>query len=248
MRSNTIALRGPNQVIAAYKTNDMPAWAICNGKDVMFGCAAETMDEGEAFLRQTVYTLREGGSRGTFMLRCYELGASEKITNNTPASRSIPFLLWDDENEDPYRQGRSSYAREADEKIAQLERQIEELKAEIAEQQQDEKPEGIQGFIGSIIEDPYMKNVIMQAIAGFVQKVVPMGGSRQPAAVAGIESGTSGVLPSILAPGQPEKVQQAINILCTQDAQLGDHLMKLADIAIKNPGQFKVLLGMLTNF
>jgi hypothetical protein len=86
----------------------------------------------------------------------------------------------------------------------------------------------------------------MKVLAGIVSKIVPM--QARPAAVAGINNGSDDPVQSVLEQGQPEKVQQAINILCTQDPKLGDHLLKLADISLKNPGQFQHLLGMLTMF
>jgi hypothetical protein len=40
-------------------------------------------------------------------------------------------------------------------------------------------------------------------------------------------------------------VQQAVNILCTRDPKLGDHLLGVANIAVTNPGQYNMLIGML---
>jgi hypothetical protein len=51
----------------------------------------------------------------------------------------------------------------------------------------------------------------------------------------------------VLKEGQPEKVQQAVYILCSKDPLLGDHLEKLAGIAVNNPGQFEWIIGMLKN-
>jgi hypothetical protein len=87
----------------------------------------------------------------------------------------------------------------------------------------------------------------MQAIAGLVSKIIPMP-SGMPAQVAGVPAEQPIKLESVLEPGQPEKVQQAVNILCSQDAKLGDHLLKLANMSLTNHGQFNMLIGMLNNF
>jgi hypothetical protein len=248
MRSSVIALRGQDQVISAYTTNDMSAWAICNGKDIMFADEAATIEDGQALLTEVLQTLRKGGSRGVFTLRVYELEGKEKIKSNTPFSRSIPFLLWDDENEDPYRQGRNAYSREADEKIANLQKEIDLLKEQLEESDdRQEQRTGIDGFIAGIVEDPIMKQTLVRALAGIVSRIVPM--PQQAASVAGIEQvQPQQVLQSVLLPGQPEKVQQAINMLCAKDQELGDHLLKLGNLAFNNQEQFQWMIGMLKNF
>jgi hypothetical protein len=55
-------------------------------------------------------------------------------------------------------------------------------------------------------------------------------------------------MPSVLKDGQLEKIHGALDLLCTRDPDLGDHLQKLASIALTNPQQFQWLLGMLQNF
>jgi hypothetical protein len=85
---------------------------------------------------------------------------------------------------------------------------------------------------------PGVKQALAMKVVGFVNTILPMG-QKQPAQVAGLEQ------KSVLQPGQPEKVQQAINLLCTLDPMLGDHLLGVAAIAQNNPGQYSMLVGML---
>ena len=255
MRSNSVAFRGVGQVVEAYKANDIGPWAICTGmgkvQDVMFAYEQDDVEAGGQMLEECLKRMKAGSSSASYSLRTYKLKANEEIQSNTAWCRSFPFKLYNEEDEDysPFEAGRRHYQREADAQIKALQEQLDILKKQLEEdEEEDEKPEGVAGFVHGIFNDPTMKPIIMQAIAGFVSKIVPMPAGR-PAAVAGIGNGSqTEPLQSVLENGQPEKVQQAINLLCTQDSKLGDHLLKLADISIKNPGQFQILLGMLATF
>ena len=256
MRSNAVAFRGVGQVVEAYKANDIAPWAITTGagkaRDIMFAYEENDLEAGAAMLEECLKRMKAGSSSASYSLRTYKLQGKAEIESNTVWCRSFPFKLYMDEDEDysPFEAGRRHYARDADEKIKALQEQLDLMKKrqEEEDEEEDDKPEGVAGIVSGIFNDPTFKPIIMQAIAGIVRKIVPMPMS-QPAAVAGIDNGAEQqTLQSILQPGQPEKVQQAINVLCTQDPKLGDHLLKLADISIKNPGQFQSLLGMLSMF
>lgn len=252
MRSNSVAFRGVGQVVEAYKANDIAPWAIVTGmgkvQDIMFAFEENDTESGASMLEECLKRMKAGSSSASYSLRTYKLKAGQEIESSTAWCRSFPFKLYDEDDGDysPFEAGRRHYQRQADEQIKALQEQIDLLKKAQEEQdeEEDEKPEGIAGIVHGIFNDPSMKPIIMNAIAGLVSKVVPM--SARPAAVAGI--GDAAVLPSVLEAGQPEKVQQAINVLCTQDAKLGDHLMKLADISMSNPKQFNMLIGMLNSF
>jgi hypothetical protein len=243
MKSSLVAFRGTKQVLTAYELNDMAPWAIWNGKALMF--ADEKGDT--ASLKEVLETMHRGGSRGAFTLCVYKLKGNEEILSTTPFSRSFNFCLYDDDDLSSYDMGRNSYRSVADDKIAELQTQIDLLKSQLSGEHEDrEKPEGMSGVIAGFLGDPMMKQILMQAVSGIVQKIVPM--SRAvPAQVAGVEPGEGQVLKSVLQPDQVEKAQRAINILSSKDPLLGDHLLKLANLALTNEGQFKFLIGMLQN-
>jgi glucan phosphorylase len=90
----------------------------------------------------------------------------------------------------------------------------------------DEKESGIMGLINHELYGP----MIATAISGIVSKFLP---APAPTALAGIPD------------EQNEKINQAIAILKNYDINLGDHLLKLADIAQNNNAQFNMLLKML---
>jgi hypothetical protein len=245
MRSSTVAFRGINQVVAAYCKNDMASWAIWNGKEMMFAHSSDDIEDGKNVLLAILKELYEGGSEAQFSLKVYEdIGEKDKIRSNTPWDRSFGFTLYGGEDYSPYQQGRRGYAAEADEKIKLLQLEIDDLKLALADAEEpEEKPEGINGLISGIMEMPGIKQALAAKLAGFINQVIPFG---QPAAIAGLPSSDPGKpIPSLLNPDQQGKVQQAINILCTKDAKLGDHLMKIAEISLNNIKQYNGLVAML---
>ena len=246
MRSSTVAFRGVNQVVAAYGNNDMPAWSIWSGKEMMFAFCTDDIEEGKEMLRTTLKDLYNGGSEAQFALRVYEdMPATGKIKSNTPWDRSFSFVLYGDEEYSPYRAGRMSYSKEADEKIQAMQKEIDDLKLALLEAEEpEEKPDGINGIIAGIMEMPGIKQALAAKLAGFINTVIPFGGNPQPAAVAGLPEGNQPI-PSLLDAEQQAKVQQAINVLCTKDAKLGDHLMKIAEIALSNIKQYNGMVAML---
>lgn len=252
MRSTAMVFRGCGQVLNAYTANDMPSWAICNGKDIMFASEETDMTEGEASLREALEMIKKGGSKAIFTLRVYELEGKVKILSNTPYPRAIPFTVFDDEEDlAPYDQRRRGYMREVEERLQAQDRQIMELRAQLAEAESDQEDDRspVDRFVAGIVEDPMAKQIFLGALQGIVSKIIPMRNSNGPAAVAGIEGiptqAEAPVLQSVLEPGQPEKVQRAIDILCTQDPKLGDHLLALAQIAVNDPSKYNFALSFL---
>jgi hypothetical protein len=252
MRSTAMVFRGCGQVLSAYAANDMPSWAICNGKDIMFASEESDMAEGEASLREALDMIKKGGSKAIFTLRVYELEGKMKILSNTPYPRAIPFTVFDDEEDlAPYDQRRRGYMQEVENRLREQDAKILELKARLAEAEEEEEDDRspVDRFIAGIVEDPMAKQIFLGALQGIVSKIVPMRNQNGPAAVAGIGEVQSEAEPqtlsSVLESGQPEKVQQAINLLCCKDPKLGDHLLALAQIAMNDPGKYNFALSFL---
>jgi hypothetical protein len=247
MRSNTVAFRGTPAVVGAYEANDMTGWAIVCGKDIMFAYEGESVEDGAEMLREVLTNMSKGSSTAAYSLRCYKLtGKQLEITSATAYHRAFPFKLYEEEDMNPFEAGRRHYKQEADERLQKMQEQIDLLmKMNMEDDSEPDEPEGVNGFIAGVMKDPMIKQVLAGALAGIVRKFVPM--PEMPAMVAGVGPCGTAEVQSVLEAGQPEKVQQAVNILCAQDPKLGDDLMKLATIALNNPGQFSFLLNMLRN-
>lgn len=95
---------------------------------------------------------------------------------------------------------------------------------------EEEKPAGITGIIDTLLQNEQIQIAMVGAVTSFLGKFMPQ---NKPMALAGIPE------------EQDEKIIGAIAILKQHDANLGDDLMKLADMAENNNGQFNFLISML---
>jgi len=94
----------------------------------------------------------------------------------------------------------------------------------------EEKPAGINGIIDTLLQNEQIQIAMIGAVTSFLGKYMPQ---NKPMALAGIPE------------EQDEKIIGAIAILKQHNANLGDDLMKLADMAQNNNGQFNFLISML---
>jgi hypothetical protein len=244
-----VVFRGITEVVEAYEANDIGPWALIIGNDVFCACELPTVEEGKPMLEETLRRLHKGNSRVTFDLRVYKLKGSEEIDSSTKHFRGFRFSLYQDSDQTPYEHGRRQAALDYEPRFEEMRKEIEELKGALAkaeEMEEDEKPSSVNQMISGILEMPNVKQALSMKLIGLIDKIVPMnlGGGARPAAIAGVPaSAPSGT--SLLDSDQQQKVQQAVNILCTKDAKLGDHLLGVANIAISDPDQYKWLIKML---
>jgi hypothetical protein len=246
MKSTAVVFRGIAQVLDAYEANDIGPWALIIGNDVFCAYNDGDVAAGKAMLDETLRRLHAGNSRATFDLRVYKIKSDQDILSNTPHLRAFKFSLYEDSDQTPFEHGRRQASLMYEQKFEEMSKEIAELKASVAAAEEDEEPEkqnSVNGMLAGILEMPNVKQALSMKLIGLIDKIVPMnlGGAARPAAIAGIE-GEGG---SLLDADQQQKVQQAVNILCRKDAKLGDHLMSIANIAITNPGQYNMLVGML---
>lgn len=106
--------------------------------------------------------------------------------------------------------------------------QLNELTSRFNAEDEDDSDDksGMMGLINHELYGPMIATVI----SGIVTRLMP---ATAPTALAGVPT------------EQDEKINQAITILKNYDNSLGDHLLKLADIAQNNNAQFNMLLKML---
>jgi hypothetical protein len=245
MKSTAVVFRGTAQVLDAYVANDVPTWALVIGNDVF--CAYEGVDieEGKGLLAEALKRLKEGNSRATMDLRVYKLKDGQDILSNTPHLRAFRFALFNESDLSPFDYGQQTARAQYEARFEEMNREIQELKLALtkAEEEPEETPSTVNAMISGILENPAVKQALSMRLIGLIDKIIPMNPAGRPAAIAGIEG--QGGIRSLLDEGQQMKVQQAINILCQKDAQLGDHLLGVANIAVTNPAQYTMIVGML---
>jgi hypothetical protein len=108
--------------------------------------------------------------------------------------------------------------------------------------EEEEEPGALTGMpknpLIGMIERPEIQNVLASALGEFLKKTFKLN-SNAPSNDHLLMSGLNGVNM------QDEKIQQAVQILKKHDPEIGDTLLKLAQLAENNPDYFKNLLMML---
>lgn len=112
-----------------------------------------------------------------------------------------------------------------------LEEKLNQLEDE--EDEEEEEPEE-ENILSGILSNPQMK----QMLVGIVSSI--FNGNNKPKAMAGIPTETE-TTPDI----EEQKIQSAIEVLKNNTPNLGDKLLKLAEMSINDPNQYKFLVKML---
>lgn len=161
----------------------------------------------------------------TYLLQLVE----NKRTKNTP---SVTFQLNQKDMVSPYMPMVIPNNSNNDlilQKLNGIESRINAIEEEDIEEE-EEKPAGITGIIDTLLQNEQIQIAMVGAVTSLLGKFMPQ---NKPMAIAGIPE------------EQDEKIIGAIAILKQHDANLGDDLMKLADMAENNNGQFNFLISML---
>jgi hypothetical protein len=246
MSASAVQFRGVDNVLAAYKANRVGPFAILNGRQILFSSEdveAEDVDDGATQLQEFLEMMKKGGSEAKYTLQTYKLKSGQEIDSNTAYFRSFNFTLFGAGENTPYADRQHSLVREVNERIDRLEKLLiaEREQEEIEEEDDEEEDRGVIGVLNGLIEIPEVRNAIGMAAIGLVSKIIPMQ-QKQNQKIAGSDGSQPG---SVLDQEQLELAQQAINILASKDTKLGDHLMKIAQIAQNDPARYKLFAQML---
>lgn len=114
-------------------------------------------------------------------------------------------------------------------RLAAMEATLQQLAANQLDDEEEEEEEEESNLIGQLLNDPQVKSMAMNLIAGLFK---PSGSQQQ--AVAGIDV------------TEDEKISAALEVLKKHCGdQLGNDLIKLANMAETDPGTFKFLIAQL---
>lgn len=241
-----VQFRGMEDVIQAFVNVSPPYWALFNGKTML-----EKYDEGdpvagEQRFKEFLRFLSRSNTTSVYRLQTYDdLPAAGKIKPSTEPDRSFNFTLYDySEHPTEFRQGTSA----ALDKIAA---RLEAMESKLAVLEQEDEPEerlsGIGAKIEKLLEVPAVQSKIGEVISGFIdrifpQKHIPMESFTQAAAA------SPGVLNGVPSGGEDAELQKlnaAVGILFQIDPLLGSHLLRLAQVAQKDPGKYNQIISML---
>jgi hypothetical protein len=248
MSASAVHFRGIESVVTAYRSNRVGPWAIHNGKCVLFSSedvGIDDVESGAEQLRGILKLMAGNGSESKMMLAVYKIDEQTEITNKTEFFRSFNFTLYGVDEESPYVRRGSMISQEINQRMDRLEALVLKL-VEEEEEEEEEKEPGLMGVLNGLSKNPQ----VMQVVTGFIMNklgIVPPGG--QLGKVAGMDNKSVGSMQSapsnVLNQEQTEKAQRAIEILVGLDPDLGDHLLKIADIAKNQPVKYKMFASML---
>lgn len=233
---SSIQFRGKAAVIEAFENVDAKAFTIWQGKQYLFKGMGE--EELEAFLNM----LEQNSMNCIYTVKVYEDIADKKaIKSNTPDDGSFNFRLNADEQLITNNQYAASYNRnELISKIGALENKFDTVMAKLEEEpEEDEQPNRL-GIIGDIIAHPAIAPIIPQLAAMLMGMAQRQGQNFQQPRV--MQPGTVGNIPST---NNSPMLNDAIERLKLADSKLAEHLLKLANLAEKDPGTFAMFLQTL---
>jgi hypothetical protein len=230
--TSSVQFKGIDAVLEAFQNRDVPSWSLWQGKQFMFKCEGESMNDSLIQLDTILQTLAKS-SNAIYTLKVYEdLGKGVKIKSNTPDDGSFNFKLNFDSQEIT---GSQYSALRNQSGIEQRLGKIEELlirQAEEEEEEEEEEPRSSLGIIGEIVNDPGLAPIVVPLIS----KLLGIGNISMPqqmqpvARIAGIDE---------------DELTEAIRILKEHDPNISAHLMKLAQIAQNDKDTFNFLLKTL---
>jgi|HubBroStandDraft_5_1064220.scaffolds.fasta_scaffold51700_1 hypothetical protein len=243
MSASSVQFRGIDNVVDAYKANRMGPFAILCGKCIIHSSedlGNEDVEVGAGELRKFLNMLRQGGSEAKYTLQVYRLKDDEEIDSSTPWKRSFNFSLWAAGDMTPYQERRYTETQQLQDRIDVLEKRLAE---EMTEEDEEEEKLTIGKVLNGLMEMPQIKNAIAAAAIGLVSKVIPL--PNMAAKVAGTDGSQAGQAQSVLTADQVDKANKAMQILSRLDPQLGDNLLKIANIAAQEPVKYQMFAKML---
>lgn len=235
-----VHFRGVESVVEAYSANGVGPWAILSGKTIVFSSeeiANDDVDAGAELLRRHLLLIKRGGTEGRYELRVYKLKDGEEIDSGTRYFRGFCFTLY----ENAY--GGSNSDNRVIDMLTKMNERLEVLEMRPVELVEEED-KTVMGKLGAyalgLIETPMVQQMIVAGIGNVMGKFLPMNNSQGPAKVAGVQGADD-----FLSEGQKMKIATAVQRLAAKDPLLGDHLLKLADIAENNPAKYNAALNFL---
>lgn len=253
MRNNTalavgkgVQFSGADQVLKAYTSRDLAAFALWCGKQFLFTYEGDSIDEGEELLKTWLDNLKD--SAATYTLTTYKSWEGEDITAQTPFHGSFNFKLLDRPLNylgEAYGAAGGNWKHLADElqaykaENADLRAQVAELEAELQELEK-EKESGLGGMLGGmatgLLQNPAITNTIAEGIAGWIGKLLTPAQTGSPRALAGNEAVQwQGRVNEV----QAAEVNNSLNMLfAVPGIDVPQLLVMLADLAVQDPGKF----------
>ena len=242
--AKSIQFTTPAEVLLYYREEGEPAFAVWHNAHRSFRYEGDSIDEGEAKLSEILNTLTRADSAAIYTLALYSRPKNAPegwLTTKRESELSVNFRLRAVEGMAGVggNGGGTGVAALLGTLQAQNAQILAALKAQndrinaLEEEDDDEGEESdALGGLGKLLENPQLMSMLGNFLGG---GGVPAG---KPAAINGVPGQA----------GEPETLEQAIEVLKKADPDLEKHLVKLARIARQNPRKFSGLVQILETF
>ena len=252
---NAPQFRGVDAVIEAYENANIPAFAVCYAKDINLRYTGDSIEEGAELLRAYLEKVKDIGSQAIYQLRLYEDLNGKSMRSNTASDMAFKFVLNErDQNYLPVAAGdkvsNSDLIKILGE-LADLKAENAVLKIKLDQLEDDEDSETDQEQGKHVSGAPPLQPSIGQVLVEKLAPALSVIGERivdliiPPPAVPGKVSGITIETGNI---DEEKLIEQSVRRLRNKipdNPGVGMVLMKLADLAEKEPNTFSFYLGIL---
>jgi hypothetical protein len=235
---NNVFLTGTNKVMDWYDQNAKTCfWSITDTKgSVVFMNADNDENLSRDHLEANVRSAETAGLDCTFILRIHPKAPKEGyFVKNSPEMIITKFrpVAYETASMQPVGNIQMGYANNnLIGEISILKSQIAALQMKLDEEDEEEEEEAEEGGLAGFFKNPQMQNMLLQTLSGLLMPT-----TTKVTNMAGVMDGA--------ATDQDTKIDEAIETLKQFDANLGDDLILLAQLALNDPGQFNFLIKML---
>lgn len=243
-----IQFRGVASVMKAYDNIKIKAWSVMYGKLINMKYIGTDFHESREALRVFLDQLKLSDTTAVYTLNFYEdLPPKAKIKGSTEPDYAFNFLVCEDEA--------PRHARYAE--IVQVNNDLTnrltalEAKLSLAESDDDyEDDNSLGGIVSGLLKDDRVKEWLKTKALGLADKlftsaapakVLSMSNESKAAAVGSVSMED----PILINEEQQSKCNEALEILCRCDPNLGDNLLKIARMAENDPGKYQMFSKML---
>lgn len=239
MVGKSVQFRGIDNAVKAYENMEIPRWGLFQGTQFLMKYGGTSMKEGAELLEQYLNALDlRSADSNTYTLCIYD--TAEKINSATKYDASFNFRLVD--NIDAYNESKGTGVLHN--RIAGIEEKLNTLLQDPIAEEPTAKDQLI-GALSKILEVPQVQAALAQKLMGIIDGVGnTITGIFSPAQPQPVRAAI-GTVTKTTVDQENERLQEAINILAPLDPQLGTHLLKLAQVAQKDPAKYQLMITML---
>jgi hypothetical protein len=222
---------------------ECPYFSVWGGKYLRFMYDGTDVEEGKEILMTNLMMAAECKNSAVMTIKLHRHLSNGVVNDKTPYSASIDFRCVAIE-EDGVAMGKL-HGDAAWAEVGALREQVKALKAA--------KPKGIMGHLETLLENEEVQVQLTQGVMGFVNLLAakflsPKGAMAVASATPDqemIHQGATMAGVDDMNATEEDQLNSDLQRLETQDPKILEHLTKLADLSIKNPPLFQMLITQL---